>query len=106
MTEPETNQPDVIGFLYVLEGNLSGEIIKLFSERNVIGTSAECTVVLNDSGISAKHASIRYEDEKYIIRDLDSKNGTYVNGEDVVKHELQENDVLLLGDTKLKLKML
>ena len=98
---------DIIGFLFVMEGNDKGEIIKLFSGRNTLGTSPECSIILNDPGVSAKHASIRYgEDEDYVIRDLDSKNGTFVNGEEVVTGKLQENDVILIGDSKLKFKML
>ena len=98
---------DIIGFLFVMEGNDKGEIIKLFSGRNTLGTSPECRIILNDPGVSAKHASIRYgEDEDYVIRDLDSKNGTFVNGEEVITGKLQENDVILIGDSKLKFKML
>jgi pSer/pThr/pTyr-binding forkhead associated (FHA) protein len=106
MTE-SSQDVDIIGFLFVMEGNDKGEIIKLFSGRNTLGTSLECSIILNDPGVSAKHASIRYgEDEEYVIRDLDSKNGTFVNGEEVITGKLQENDVILIGDSKLKFKML
>jgi len=98
---------DIIGFLFVMEGKDRGEVIKLFAGRNTLGTSSECSIILNDPGVSAKHASIRYgEDEEYVIRDLDSKNGTFVNGEEVITGRLQENDVILIGDSKLKFKML
>ena len=50
-----------------LEGSKEGEVIKLFSIRNVIGTSQEYTIILDDPDVSAKHVSIRYENENYII---------------------------------------
>jgi len=90
---------DIIGFLFVMEGNDKGEIIKLFSGRNTLGTSPECSIILNDPGVSAKHASIRYgEDEDYVIRDLDSKNGTFVNGDLVTERELEPGDEIQLGN--------
>ncbi len=97
---------DVVGFLYQMEGAASGEIDKLFVGRNTLGTSVECSLRLLDPSVSAKHASLRYENDEYVLRDLDSKNGTYVNGEEIVTHKLTENDVIVVGDTKLKFKML
>lgn len=98
---------EIVGFLYVQSGpGLAGEIIKLASGRNTLGTSDECRIILQDPGVSAKHASLRFEDDHYWLHDLDSQSGTYVNGEEVVKHQLQENDVIVLGDTKMKFKAL
>jgi pSer/pThr/pTyr-binding forkhead associated (FHA) protein len=101
-----TDDNDVVGFLYHMEGPASGEIAKLLEGRNTLGTSLECSLQLSDPSVSAKHASLRYENDEYVLRDLDSKNGTYVNGEEVVTHKLTENDVIVVGDTKLKFKML
>ena len=103
----DNNQENIIvGFLYVMEGARFGEIIKLYEGRNTIGTSDECSIQFDDPEISAKHASLRFEDDVYRLRDLDSKNGTYVNGEEVVLRELAENEVIIVGGTKLKFKML
>lgn len=96
-----------VGFLYVMSGpSLAGEILRLFDGRNTLGTSPECQVVLQDLGVSAKHASLRFADDEYWLHDLDSENGTYVNGDEVVKHQLQENDVITVGDTQFKFKAL
>jgi pSer/pThr/pTyr-binding forkhead associated (FHA) protein len=101
-----TEDNEVVGFLYHMEGPASGGIDKLLAGRNTLGTSVECSLRLSDPSVSAKHASLRYENDEYVLRDLDSKNGTYVNGEEVVTHKLTENDVIVVGDTKLKFKML
>lgn len=99
-------RPEVAGFLYIMEGSQKGEIVKLYSGRNTIGTSTECSIVLQDSEVSAKHASLRYEENTCQLRDLDSQNGTFVNGKEIVRAELQENDIISVGNTKLKLKTL
>lgn len=97
---------EVIGFLYHMEGPAAGEITKLYAGRNTLGMSQECNLRLEDQAVSAKHASLRFEDDTYTLRDLDSKNGTFVNGEEVVTRDLVENDVIVVGNTKLKFKML
>jgi pSer/pThr/pTyr-binding forkhead associated (FHA) protein len=105
VAEKQQDSPTV-GFLYVMEGARAGDIIKLYEGRNTIGTSDECSIQFDDPEVSAKHASLRFGDDVYLLRDLDSKNGTYVNGEEVVNRELAENEVIIFGGTKLKFKML
>ena len=102
----DIEQRDIIGFLYFMDGPQQGQIEKLYAGRNSLGTSEECDLVLEGESISAKHASVRYDDEQYLLRDLDSKNGTFVNGEEIASYDLQENDVIVVGDTKLKFKKL
>ncbi len=101
-----TEDSEVVGFLYHMEGPASGDIDKLLEGRNTLVTSVECSLRLSDPSVPAKHASLRYENDEYVLRDLDSKNGTYVNGEEIVTRKLAENDVIVVGDTKLKFKML
>ena len=97
---------EVVGFLYVTSGSRVGDILKIYSGRNTIGTSDECSVQFDDPEVSAKHASLRFEDDVYLLRDLDSINGTFVNGKEIVTHELKENEVIVIGQTHLKLKWL
>jgi len=72
--------------------------------KNVLGTAADCDVVLTDKKISRKHATIRYEGGEFQIADLDSSNGTFVNDEKVQKHDLIDNDILKLGDIEFEFK--
>ena len=46
------------------------------------------------------------EQDPNTLRDLDSQTGTFVNGDEIITHELTENDVIDVGDTKLKFKTL
>ena len=68
----------------------------------VIGRSPECQIVLRDFGISRNHAKVVVdEDGAARILDLKSKNGTQVNGVQVVEAPLRDGDRILLGKFEL-----
>ena len=68
----------------------------------VIGRSPECQIVLRDFGISRNHAKVVVtEDGAARILDLKSKNGTQVNGVQVVEAPLRDGDLILLGKFEL-----
>lgn len=93
-----------VGWIVAANGEHKGEDFRLKGGKNVIGTAADCDIVLTDRKISRKHCTIRYEGGAFSISDLDSTNGTFVNDERVQKHELIDNDFLTLGDIKFKFK--
>ena len=76
------------------------------SGKNIVGTAADSDIVLTDQYMSSRHAVIRYEDGIFVIVDLDSTNGTYVNDDRCSKEELIDNDRLRVGRTELKFKSL
>ncbi len=63
----------------------------------VIGRSPECQIVLRDFGISRTHAKVVAEPSGVRIFDLKSKNGTQVNGVQVMDASLRDGDRILLG---------
>jgi adenylate cyclase len=68
----------------------------------VIGRSPDCQIVLRDFGISRNHAKVVVnEDGLARILDLKSKNGTQVNGTQVVEAPLRDGDRILLGKFEL-----
>jgi adenylate cyclase len=73
----------------------SGEVL--------IGRSPDCQIVLKDFGISRQHARIFIDDEGVRITDLKSKNGTQVNGVQVMEAPLKDGDKILLGKFQLVL---
>jgi len=67
-----------------------------------IGTFRRTTdIVLDDTSISRLHAMIFYDEVGVGILDLVSKNGTYVNGDEVESRLLQKGDVIEVGETKM-----
>lgn len=70
----------------------------LDSPTVVIGRHPECEIFLPDRQISRQHARIRRMDDSYVIEDLGSKNGTYINGEQATKPvPLNDGDLIQLG---------
>ena len=67
----------------------------------LVGRHRDCDIVLTDPSISRRHAQLRFRDGGWIVRDLDSTNGTRVNGCSVVRCRLQPGDHLTLGDASL-----
>lgn len=53
------------------------------SSEVLIGRANNCDIVINDAGVSSKHAKIFVDDEEIFIEDLRSMNGTYVDGRKV-----------------------
>lgn len=77
---------------------------RLEEGSTIIGRDEEqCQIVLNDPHVSKSHAEIRSgKDGKFWIRDLDSYNGTFVNGTEVKKwRRLQDKDVIMICGVRL-----
>lgn len=63
----------------------------------IIGRKNECDIVIPESTVSGFHASINKIKKSYIIEDLDSTNGTILNGKSIKKAEIFNNDVIKIG---------
>jgi len=94
----------VVGWVVVLNGELRGRDFRLVDGKNVMGTAADCDVVLTDPYLSSKHAVIRHENGVFTLVDLDSTNGTYLNERRVSKEDLIDNDKIRLGRSEMKFK--
>ena len=98
----------VVGWFVALTGPQKGEDFRIREGPNIIGSASDADVVLHDSAISGKHASLRYKDQKFTITDLDSTNGTFLNDrpDPIAREELKDNDILRVGEVTLKFKSL
>ncbi|PIU57191.1 MAG: hypothetical protein COS89_05140, partial [Deltaproteobacteria bacterium CG07_land_8_20_14_0_80_38_7] len=67
-------------YLIIIEGPHAGGHFQLFQGKNIIGRSNNCAVQLQDHSVSRNHVEIEKGEAGWMIRDLGSKNGTYVNG--------------------------
>ena len=68
----------------------------------LVGRSTYCDIVLSDSTVSRRHARLISRDGSWILQDLDSKNGSYLNGHRVGRSELRPGDRLFLGEAALR----
>jgi pSer/pThr/pTyr-binding forkhead associated (FHA) protein len=68
-------------------------------EPVVVGRSGQAQVNIHDDGVSRRHFLIVREGEDYVIKDLNSRNGTWVDGCRVLEEKLHDNDWILAGRT-------
>jgi len=67
----------------------------------VIGRSKDCDIRLADPNVSRRHAEVRQEGTAYWVLDLDSTNGTTVNGRRQKRAKLEDDDRITVGSTDL-----
>ena len=89
----------------VVEGNAyKGKVFKLGDELTV-GRSTDCTLVLDDAYVSQMHARIFPRADRFMVEDLGSTNGTYLNRQRITSAtELQRGDKVKIGKTVLEMR--
>lgn len=94
--------PEVAAFLLVLNGPQRGQQLKLSGNEANIGRDPQrCDICIDNPSLSREHARIRLEGGDFVIYDLVSTNGTYVNGQHVLRERLRDRDEIRVGDTNL-----
>jgi two-component system, cell cycle response regulator len=88
--------------LVIISGAEMGRRIDLTHEEVSIGRSEQCTVCVNSDLVSRRHAVVNRVLGHYIVVDLKSTNGTFVNDQRVERAELKDGDLLRAGKTVLK----
>jgi pSer/pThr/pTyr-binding forkhead associated (FHA) protein len=112
----------VFAWLVVVDGpdrNGIGTVHTLHPDTTTLGRVSGNRIVLNDETVSAQHARIRREVKEgqepvFALFDMGSRNGIYAGPKDsykdeenrVYRHELQDGDYLLMGETTLVFKKL
>ena len=90
------------GKLVIIYGDHAGREYRLGPKRVLIGRTDQGDIVINDSSVSRKHASIESRDGRFLLQDLKSTNGTFVNGESIDVHVLNHGDKIRIGRTVLQ----
>lgn len=83
--------------------NNSDFIMHEFTDSITIGRRDTNDIVISNSAVSGVHCRITFEDGKVYLTDLDSTNGTLVNGEPVVNTEINSGDLIILGQNQYRL---
>ena len=91
--------------LAVVAGPMKDSAFVLSSSEVPIGRDPANLLSVSDPSLSRRHCVITREGERYKIRDLDSRNGTFVNGEAVKETWLQHGDQISLGDSVFVLQL-
>ena len=74
----------------------------LDTEEVYLGRGVECEIQLDDEAASRRHAAIHCDDEGFLLVDLHSTNGTFVNNKQIKQHRLLAGDKIRIGTHVLK----
>ena len=83
--------------LLVVRGANVGTHYLIRQAKQRIGREVHCEICLDDTETSRTHAELDFADGRYTLRDLDSSNGTFVNGTRIVEHQLAVGDRIQIG---------
>ena len=87
--------------LFVIRGRDQGTRFDLNDETILVGREASNTIHLQDTEASRRHAELRLHEGIYTLTDLNSSNGTFVNGRRIESRELASGDRVQLGKSLL-----
>ena len=85
--------------------SFSGEPVgeyPLDKPASIVGRDATCEIQIDNLGVSRAHCQFVNRGDSFIVQDMNSANGTYVNGQKVGEHYLKDGDEVLVGKFMLK----
>src|SRR5262245_19138802 len=90
--------------LTIETGEGTPRVFHLRQDRLIsLGRSRENAIVLRDEHASRRHAEVCYEGGRWVVRDVDTGNGTRLNGKPIQKEaELDHEDAIQIGNTSLR----
>src|SRR3954447_6821966 len=91
--------------LWISSSGEAPHSVALGGERTVVGRSPEAEVTLDDEAVSWNHLEIERKGDVLMASDLDSRNGTALNGEPLDRpRRLRDGDTLIVGGHRLEVK--
>lgn len=85
--------------LFVIQGRDQGKRFELDQSVQDIGRDVSNSIQINDTEVSRQHAKFQSENDQIMVVDLQSSNGTYVNGSKITQTRLSSGDRLQIGRT-------
>jgi thioredoxin reductase (NADPH) len=102
---PQTSNQ--VGELVFIAGSAKGEKIPLGDDQIILGTRADCTLVLSDLLASPIHCAISKAGDHFVATDLGSEAGTYINGERIFQGtQLKPGDLIAVGSHVLEARLI
>jgi pSer/pThr/pTyr-binding forkhead associated (FHA) protein len=87
--------------LTVTTGDRAGEQVELSSDRFTIGRAADSDLALDATSVSTAHCALVQRHDRWSVQDLDSTNGTLLNGTNVREARLRSGDRISIGGIEL-----
>jgi len=102
-SKPRPASAAVLGWMTFLEEPLKGKVFQL-DDSNLIGVDPNCKVVVKEDYVSGRHAEVLRTDHGFMVRDLGSTNGTFVNNVPVKEECLVDGDIIRIGTREMMFK--
>ncbi len=80
---------------------INQQVFNINKDLITIGRKLGCDIVIQDNFVSRVHAEIRFEDGKYVLYDLGSTSGSFINNKKVAKGILYSGDLLLIANVPM-----
>jgi pSer/pThr/pTyr-binding forkhead associated (FHA) protein len=90
-----------MAFVTVKSGSQEGLLLEIDRDEVIIGRSGDCEITVPDQAVSGRHCAIVREENRYWLRDLESTNGTRLNGGLVKESRLKPGDIIMVGSAEL-----
>jgi pSer/pThr/pTyr-binding forkhead associated (FHA) protein len=90
--------------LVVLSAGMTGRTHELKADKTTIGRVEDNTFQIAEASVSSHHCEVVLRGSEVVVRDLNSTNGTFVNGEKVTESVLKPGQMLRLGQIELRLE--
>ena len=91
--------------LVIQNQGMTGRACELNTDRTTIGRVEDNTFQIADASVSSHHCEVHLRGSEVFIRDLNSTNGSYINGEKITEQVLKPGQILRLGQVELKLEV-
>ena len=90
--------------LVVLSAGMTGRTLELKVDKTTIGRVEDNTFQIAEPSVSSHHCEVLLRGSDIVVRDLNSTNGTFINGEKVSETVLKPGQVLRLGQIEMRLE--
>jgi len=91
--------------LEFIDGPLRGQRHELSEAPVTVGRAVDNSICLQDPSVSSHHARIDFFQGKYFVSDQRSSNGTYVNNQRIDQAQLNSNDILAFGASRVVVRL-
>jgi hypothetical protein len=97
-------QKSVMAKLVIKRDGMPAEVIELKPGTNRLGRSSSNDFQIQHASVSRFHCEVEVRDDALFVRDMDSSNGTYVNGQPVERAQLSNGYVVRIGDVPMEVQ--
>lgn len=86
--------------------DIAGKRYPIVKSRTIIGRGSDADITVDDTGISRKHVEVLWDGKRAQVNDLDSTNGSQLDGRAVTKAPLNPDSVITIGRTRIVFRVL